>query len=165
MEALLDKERKNYHKFLLESGILTIDKEGIPSNADKSSALSIKIAKGIAARLMAGTAERTVGQTAGAKFEFANMEFLLKTFPKLQHIRPGEWNITKLGNRNSVKISSFAQYEHLEYLNRIIESDSKLAASMGNDYIVSPDIVIYRCVLEDKDINIPQIIVNDSVAK
>lgn len=47
MEALLTGERKKYHKSLLEKGILTINGSGVPSNADKSSKLSISIAKGI----------------------------------------------------------------------------------------------------------------------
>ena len=57
MEALLAIERKKYHKALLEKGVLTIDKDGVPSNADKSSKLSITIANGIAQALMAETAE------------------------------------------------------------------------------------------------------------
>ena len=59
MEALLAIERKKYHKALLEKGVLTIDKDGVPSNADKSSKLSITIANGIAQALMAETAEKT----------------------------------------------------------------------------------------------------------
>ena len=58
MEALLAIERKKYHKALLEKGVLTIDKDGVPSNADKSSKLSITIANGIAQALMAETAEK-----------------------------------------------------------------------------------------------------------
>ena len=85
------------------------------------------------------TAEKAVGQTSGAKFELVNMEFLLCTFPKLQNIRPGNWHIVKLGNRNSIRASSFAQYEHLEYLSKLTEADARLAASMGNDYMVAPD--------------------------
>lgn len=135
MDALLAIERKKYHKALLEKGVLTIDKDGIPSNADKSSKLSVSIASGIAQALMAETAEKAVGQTTGAKFELVNMEFLEATFPKLQNLRPGNWHIIKLGNRNSIKTSSFVQYEHLEYLGELTEKDAKLAASMGNDYM------------------------------
>jgi len=165
MKALLSTERKRYHKLLLENGVLTIDTNGIPSNADKSSKLSVSIARYIAEELMAETAEKSVGQTAGAKFEFVNMEFLSATFPKLQNLRPGVWHIVKLGNRNTIKTSSFAQYEHLEYLNRLTETDAKLAASMGNDYMVSPDVVIYREAVDDSDINQNQIIVDDDTAK
>ncbi len=165
MDALIAEERKNYHKALLENGVLTVDSRGIPSNADSSSKLSIAIAKGIADRLMAETHDKIVGQTSGAKFEQINMEFLNATFPKLQNIRPGEWRIAKLGNRNSIKTSSFAQYEHLDYLMRLIAYDTKLAASMGNDYMVAPDVVIYRELVDDSEINSDQEIVNSSVSK
>lgn len=99
MDALLERERKRYHRSLLDNGVLTIDKNGIPSNADKSSKLSVSIAKGIAERLMAENHEKAVGQTSGAKFEQINMDFLNNTFPYLQNLRPGKWHIVKLGNR------------------------------------------------------------------
>ncbi len=165
MEALLAIERKKYHKALLEKGVLTIDKDGVPSNADKSSKLSITIANGIAQALMAETAEKAVGQTAGAKFELVNMEFLEATFPKLQNLRPGNWHIIKLGNRNSIKTSSFVQYEHLEYLSELTEKDAKLAASMGNDYMVAPDVVIYQDAIEDSEINKNLLIVDSTTSK
>lgn len=163
MESLIAQERKKYHESLLREGVLTIDKNGIPSNADKSSKLSVSIALGIANRLMAETHDKSVGQTSGAKFEQLNMEFLSNTFPKLQNLRPGMWHITKLGNRNSMKTSSFAQYEHLDYLNRLTAYDRKLAASMGNDYMVAPDVVVYRDTVSDEDINGAQVFVDDTV--
>lgn len=163
MEALIVQERKRYHESLLREGVLTIDKNGVPSNADKSSKLSIKIALGIANRLMAEVHDKSVGQTSGAKFEQLNMEFLTNTFPKLQNLRPGVWHITKLGNRNSMKTSSFAQYEHLDYLNRLTAYDRKLAASMGNDYMVAPDVVVYRETVSDEEINNTQVFVDNTV--
>lgn len=163
MESLIAQERKRYHESLLREGVLTIDKNGIPSNADKSSKLSVSIALGIANRLMAETHDKSVGQTSGAKFEQLNMEFLTNTFPQLQSLRPGVWHITKLGNRNSMKTSSFAQYEHLDYLNRLTAYDRKLAASMGNDYMVAPDVVVYRDTVSDDEINEDQVFVDDTV--
>lgn len=163
MEALIAVERKRYHERLLQEEVLTIDKSGVPSNADRASKLSISIASGIANRLMADTQEKAVGQTSGAKFEQLNMEFLAATFPKLQHLRPGKWTITKLGNRNAIKTSSFAQYEHLDYLTRLMAYDSKLAASMGNDYMVAPDVVVYRDAEQDDEINRSEVFVDDKV--
>lgn len=164
MDALIAEARKNYHQNLLQSGVLTIDTKGIPSNADSSSRLSIAIAKGIAEQLLAETHEKAVGQTSGSKFEQLNMQFLAETFPFLQNIRPGNWHIVKLGNHNAIKTSSFSQYEHLEYLSKLTETDAKLAASMGNDYMVAPDVVIYRDLLTDDEINSDQLIVDDSVS-
>lgn len=165
MNALIAEARKNYHKSLLESGVLTIDGRGIPSNADSSSKLSIAIAQGIANQLLAQTHEKALGQTSGAKFEQLNMQFLMDTFPNLQNLRPGKWHIVKLGNRSAIKTSSFAQYEHLDYLSKLTENDAKLAASMGNDYMVAPDVVIYRDTVSDDEINTPQIIVDNTVSK
>lgn len=162
MNVLIVEERKKYHRSLLENGVLTVDKNGIPSNADSSSRLSIAIAKGIAEQLMVETHEKAVGQTSGAKFEQINMEFLSNTFPKLQNIRPGDWHIIKLGNRNTIKTSSFAQYEHLDYLNRLIAYDTRLASSMGNDYMVAPDVVVYREPVDDAVINASALVVDDS---
>lgn len=163
MEAIIAQERKKYHESLLRVGVLTIDKSGIPSNADKSSKLSVSIALGIANRLMAETHDKSVGQTSGARFEQLNMEFLANTFPKLQNLRPGVWHIAKLGNRNSMKTSSFAQYEHLDYLNHLTNNNRKLAASMRNDYNVNPDVVVYRDTVTDEEINKTQIFVDDTV--
>ena len=160
MIALIAEARKKYHESLLDNGVLTIDKNGVASNADSSSKLSIAIAKGIADRLMAETHEKSVGQTSGAKFEQINMEFLEDTFPKLQNLRPGEWS-----NRNSIKTSSFAQYDHLEYLSRLMDYDAKLQTIMGNDYIVAPDVVIYRELVSDAEINKNEIVVDDKTCK
>lgn len=165
MEVLIAEARKRYHKSLLENGVLTVDGKGIPSNADSSSKLSIAIAQGIANQLLAEIHDKAVGQTSGAKFEQLNMQFLMDTFPNLQNLRPDKWHIVKLGNRSAIKTSSFAQYEHLDYLNKLTENDAKLAASMGNDYMVAPDVVIYRDTVSDEEINTLRIIVDDSVCK
>lgn len=165
MDVLIAKARKTYHHELLSNRILTVDKYGIPSNADSSSKLSIKIAKHIADQLMAEVHEKAVGQTSGSKFELATMNFISRTFMLMQHLRPGKWHISKLGNRNSVKTSSFAQYEHLEYLNQLTMNDAQLAASIGNDYMVAPDIVIYRETECDDVINDGTLIIDDTVCR
>lgn len=164
MQALIAEARRKYHAGLLSNGVLTIDSKRVPSNADSSSKLSIAIAQGIACRLMAGEQKKALGQTAGAKFEQLNMEFIEATFPYLQNLRPGKWHIAKLGNRNSIKTSSFAQYEHLDYLSQLTQGDARLAASMGNDYMVAPDVVVYRETEPDEVINDQQVLVDDSVS-
>lgn len=163
MNALIAEARKKYHQSLLSNGVLTVDKRGVPSNADSSSKLSINIARGIAGLLMAEVHEKAVGQTSGAKFEQINMDFLSDTFLYLQNLRPGKWHIAKSGNRNAIKTSSFSQYEHLEYLNQLTRNDARLAASMGNDYMVAPDVVIYREPERDDVINSNAVIVDDTV--
>lgn len=163
MNAFIAEARKSYHKELLSNGVLTVDSKGIPSNADSSSKLSIGIALGIANMLMAETHDKAVGQTSGAKFEQISMQFLAETFPRLQNLRPGKWHIAKLGNRNTIKTSSFSQYEHLDYLNLLTKNDARLAASMGNDYMIAPDVVVYRDTEPDETINKEAAIIDDSV--
>lgn len=145
--------------------VLTVDNNGVPSNADSSSKLSIKIAQGIAEKLIAEVREKSIGQTSGARFEQVNMHFLNATFPMLQNLRPGKWHIIKLGNVSTVKTSSFAQYEHLDYLNKLTKTDSQLASCIGNDYMVSPDVVIYRETEDDNYINSADTIVDASVCR
>ena len=165
MNALIAEAREKYHKELLAQNVLSISKDGVASNADKSSKLSIRIAYDLAEQLGAGTQEKSVGQTAGSFFEQINMQFLRDTFPRLQNLRPGKWHIEKLGNRNSIKTSSFAQYEHLDYLNELTNKDPRLAASMGNDYMVAPDIVVYRETESDDVINTGHDIVNEQICR
>ena len=167
-KALLSNERSKFHKALLDV-ILSVDDIGIPSNADKSNRLSVAIAKGIHARLLASAKEnwqvnedtgtytqsrtKAKGQTSGNIFEEKVMEYLAATFPKLQHIRPGKWHILKLGNQSQIKTSDFAQYEHLAYLNDLTKTNAQLAAVLGNDYMVAPDVIVYRELYEDDELN------------
>lgn len=167
MDAIISEARRNYHRRLLEGGVLTLDANGIASNADSGNRLSKTIARGLVESLEfdAQIQQKTVAQTSGANFEQVNMKFLQETFPFLQNLRPGKWHISKLGNRNSIKASSFAQYEHLEYLARLTETDAKLAASLGNDYMVAPDVVVYREPEPDEFINADRLIVDDNTCK
>ena len=122
MDALIAKARKEYHSELLHRGVLAINAQGIATNADKDSVASVSIARGIADRLLAETDERIAGQTSGKAFEEITMMFIKSTFPKLQHLRPGKWEIKKLGNRSKIKTSAFAQYEHLAYLTELTKT-------------------------------------------
>ncbi len=165
MDALIAEARKEYHSELLRRGVLAINAQGIATNADKDSAASVSIAKGIADRLLAETDERIAGQTSGKAFEEITMLFIKSTFPKLQHLRPGKWEIKKLGNRSKIKTSAFAQYEHLAYLTELTKANRKLSAMIGNDYMVAPDIVVYRGLCTDEEINAPMIVVDDTLSK
>ena len=137
----------------------------IPSNADKDNAPSVAIARGIAERLSAETGERSPGQTSGTAFEEIIASFIKATFPRIQHLRPGKWEVKKLGNRNKVKTSEFAQYEHLAYLTELTKANKRLSAMIGNDYMVAPDIVVYRNLYSDEEINTPTKLVDSSVCK
>lgn len=165
MDALIAEARKEYHSELLRRGVLAINAQGIATNADKDSAASVSIARGIADRLLAETDERIAGQTSGKAFEEITMLFIKSTFPQLQHLRPGKWEIKKLGNRSKIKTSAFAQYEHLAYLTELTKANRKLSAMIGNDYMVAPDIVVYRGLCTDEEINFPMLVVDDTLSK
>lgn len=156
--------RKAYHTRLLR-GVLTTNDKGVPSNADKDSKLSVKIAFNIATQLESETGERLAGQTSGSEFESINAEYVRDTFLKMNHIRPGEWEIKKISSRNRLTIASFEQYGHLNALDAAAKANPELAAALGSDYTISPDVIIIRHLLEDSKINAPGPIVDESVSR
>lgn len=171
MEALIEKARFDFHKRLFETNTLNLNSKGVVSNADTSSNSSKKIARKVIDILLEeqkheiNVSEKINGQTLGKQFEVLTMEFLSNTFPQLQNLRPGAWHILQLGNNNRLKTSDFEQYEHLAYLSELTAENARLAAALGNDYLVAPDVVIYKDLLEDEFINIKQEIVSNNVCK
>lgn len=162
--ALIARERAWLHSEIIRTGTLAINAGGIATNADKGNKPSREIAAGLARRLMSETHERQAGQTSGSNFEVLLAEFVNRTFPRLQHVRPGEWEVIQLGNRSAMKTSSFVQYEHLEYLQELTSANAKLKTILGNDYMVVPDVVVYRHPIEDSKLNNPFPVVDDSVS-
>ncbi len=171
MDALIAQTRFRYHEQLFDSDTLTISPAGVASNADISS----KSSKDISGRILEiltentahslHTANKISSQTLGKQFEKITMQFLRDTFPHLQELRPGRWTILQLGNNNKLKTSDFAQYEHLAYLSALTEQNAQLAAALGNDYLVAPDVVIYRDLYEDAEINASQPIVDNEISR
>lgn len=156
--------RRAFHASLLDS-ILTINGAGVASNADKDSKTSVAIAKGIADRLKAETVgERSAGQTSGSQFESACAAFVKDTFLKLSHLRPGAWDVHQVGGRSRLEIAKYEQYAHLIALDRAAKSDPELAAALGSDYTITPDIVVSRDTEDDAAINAPIRLVDASVA-
>lgn len=164
-DAILEERRWQFHKNLIESGVLSKTESLIASNADSSNAPSRDIALLVADKIGAQTRPKLPGQTAGTLFEQYTMEYIANTFPLFQHMRPGKWTVLNLGNQNAIKTSDFSQYEHLAYLNHIINQNKKLSTMLGNDYMVAPDIVVYRDLYTDEEINAPDCFVNDHVSR
>ena len=171
MDALIANAIFHFHKQLFETNTLTLTSVGVASNADTSSRGSKAIARRIVDILVdeqhhaISTVDKISGQTLGKQFETLTMEFLRETFPQLQNLRPGSWTILQHGNNNKLKTSDFAQYEHLAYLNALTTQNAQLAAALGNDYLVAPDVVVYRDLYEDTEINASQCIVDDDTGK
>lgn len=171
MNTLIANARFHFHKQLFETNTLTLTATGVASNADTSSRSSKAIARKIIDILVeeqshaVSTVDKISGQTLGKQFEILTMEFLRETFPYLQNLRPGNWTILQLGNNNRLKTSDFAQYEHLAYLNELTMQNAQLAAALGNDYLVAPDIVVYRNLCDDSEINANQYVVDTEICR
>lgn len=155
--------RRAFHAALLKD-TLTTNEKGIVSNADGSNATSRNIAKGIAELLKAETiGERIAGQTSGNQFEGHCANFVRQTFLTLGHLRPGIWDIHQVSGRNRLEIARYEQYAHLVALDQAARQDRQLAAALGSDYTITPDIVVVREPEHDEVINSTRLLIDDSV--
>jgi hypothetical protein len=72
----------------------------VASNADGNQKTSVGIAKHIADVLEAKTIpQKLKGQRAGTQFELAVASFLDETFPLLQTLRSGTWEVINVGGK------------------------------------------------------------------
>lgn len=162
--AWFAEARREFHAALLQN-TLTTNALGVVSNADGSNAASRLIAKGIATRLKAETiGERIAGQTSGNQFEGICAHFVKSTFLRLFYLRPGQWDVHQVSGRNRLEIARYEQYAHLVALDRAARNDAELAAALGSDYTITPDIVVARATEHDVVINKPTMLVDDTVA-
>jgi hypothetical protein len=163
--AFFTEARRSFHAALLER-VLRANEAGIPSNADSNNAASIAIANGILSRLGAeATGARLAGQMSGNQFEAITCNLIRQTFPHLTHLRPGEWTIQQITGRDRTAIARFEQYAHLIALDKAARRDPELAAALGNDYTITPDIVVVRGLEPDERINAKELIVDQEVSK
>lgn len=160
-KGFFTEARLRFHASLLRS-VLTIDSLGVPTNADRHSPASVQIAKGILG-LVGSTASgyRLAGQSSGRKFETICTEFIRETFLRLTHLRPGLWEVASVGSRNRLLLAQYEQYAHLVALDRAARKDPELAAALGNDYTMTPDIIVSRAPEEDRRINVRGKLVDD----
>lgn len=158
-------ERARFHASLLGQ-VLSTDDAGKPTNADGSNAASVAIAAGILRRIGESQERaRVPAQTSGKKFEEACGDFVRATFTALGALRPGVWNIRQVGGRNRLAIAEYDQFSHLIALDKAAKSDPELAAVLGNDYTITPDVVVERMPEPDEVINSPNAIVDGRVAQ
>lgn len=163
-EPLFTEERTKLHAELLAT-ILAIDEAGVPSNADKGNKASAAIATGVAERLKWEVSrERSAGQTSGNQFEALCATFIRSTFTRLAHLRPGSWDVRQLNSRASLAIAGYEQYAHLRALDEAAKKYPELAAALGSDYTIAPDLVVLRTPEPDAVINAHELLVDDQVA-
>ncbi len=124
------------------------------SNADFSNRASLEISNRVV--------EAIVGRVSGAKapaqslgdiFERHIAEFLRTTFLALPHLRPGKWQVDQITKRSVEAVAACEQYSHLGDLAAFCSQYKELAAALGNDYAVSPDVIITRETEADEVIN------------
>lgn len=155
--------RKRFHAALLKT-TLTTNPAGIVSNADSSNTTSKAVASGIAKLLKSETVgERIAGQTSGNQFEGICAAFVQETFSKLNHLRPGLWDVHQVSGRNRLEIAKYEQYAHLVALDKAAKTNPELAAALGSDYTITPDIVVARATEPDAAINAAGFLIDDSV--
>lgn len=90
-------------------------------------------------------------------------EFVRQTFVHLNHLRPGNWDIHQVSGRNRLEIARYEQYAHLVALDAASKRDPQLAAALGSDYTITPDIVVVRDTESDLAINQNTFLVDNSV--
>jgi len=161
--------RSRFHQRLckevirLTKGTNGDDEIQYPNFADKGNRASIQIAKAIVERLGCKLGSETIaGQRKGGRFEEIVKDFLEESFAELSHLRPGAWRYS-----TQLPISLFDQYEHLAPIDRIVKASEELTSALGQDYIITPDILIGRVPVSDDEINRDAKLVSssDSIAK
>lgn len=153
--TLIGRCRLDFHT-ALTSSVLTLDSRGTPNIADTSSEGSKRIAKGFVEKLgIPMTQGKEAGQTSGRKFEETVADFLRASFLKLGHLRAGDWEVWDRRSDQSVQISNFEQYEHIGRLLKVINLDPMVAAALGADYLITPDVVVVRHPMGEDVLNAP----------
>lgn len=151
---IIEKLRREYHKNLA-THVVSIDKGGIPNNADRHSKISVSLARGIFDAMQVKISKvKSVGQTAGKEFERVTANFLEKAFKYLNHLRYGKYRFF-IGK----SIEAFEQYEHIAILSESLNANKELRTILG-DYIINPDIVVGKCPVKDTEINTKEEIIN-----
>lgn len=160
VEGWLSEARREFHATLL-GGILTRSDKGVPSNADKDSRVSVALADAILEQLgNVQTAAKLPGQTAGADFEGVSAGYVRLCLDRLSHLRPGSFFVEKGGG-----IARFDQYAHLAELDAIAKATPAIAAALGSDYLIKPDIVVGRYPEPDETINSAGMLVDNRTGK
>lgn len=147
MTATISQLRSLYHETLCQK--VFCRNGGVPNISDKNSKASVEIAKAMISRIPnLLPLEIPTGQTSRIFFEQITRDFLENSFLLIQHLRPGKWVFSI-----NESISNFDEYEHLAYLQRMLKKDPEWAAALGGDYIITPDILVGRYPISDREIN------------
>lgn len=160
MSSFFLRERQAYHGAIFVR-LVKIDKNGVPNFADSSSKSSSEIARRIARKIGGRVSRRLrpTAQASGVLFEDLTRVFIKNCFSRLKHLRSGDWGMLR-----KVEIANFYQYAHLIEISKAAEDNPQLATVLGSDYIIKPDIVVFRKAVEDAEINKDEVLVDGSCA-
>lgn len=170
----LAEQRRRFHASLLENNTLGINKNGVVSIADEKNKSSEQFASSIYEQILVSTRDerlrgqtnRLPGQRAGRQFEVAVTSFLENTFPLLSSLRPGSWHIENLGSsRTGLGVAGYVPYRHLEDLQKAVLASPELRTVIGNNYVISPDILIAREPEADDNIESGGIVLSGDTAR
>jgi hypothetical protein len=128
----------------------------VPTNADKDSSISVRIADGVAKRLRVKRGDPMEGQPAGAFFERQVRRFLdsmLRHLSGKEGVRPGIFEVRQVPRQDRLALARYEQYAHLKVVQDHKDKSNELAAALGSDYLVSSDVVVERASPSDADID------------
>lgn len=120
---------------------------GAVSIADVDNASSIRIAWEWASHLPGPFAAGQPSQDSGKLFQFAVRDFLQSSFELGNDLRPGNWEW-----KTEYAAAHFDQYAHLNDIRSALEQNRELRTIFSEQYLVVPDIVVYRRPISAKDV-------------
>ena len=109
------------------------------SIADIDNGSSLCIAWEWASRLPGVFSAGEPSHDSGKLFQFAVRDFLESGFKLGHELRPGDWQW-----KTEYPVSHFDQYAHLSEIREALERDKELRTIFSEQYLVVPDIVVYR---------------------
>jgi len=115
--------------------------------ADVGNQSSCLIAKKWADLLPGNLGNENACQSTGTSFEDITKDFLEKAFSLLIDLRPGLW-----GWARHSPVDQYDQYYHLKLVEEFLDNNPHLKATLGEDYIINPDIVVYREPINPEDL-------------
>ncbi|MBD8199129.1 restriction endonuclease [Pantoea agglomerans] len=166
MKGLITFKRDEFHRQLIMDGTWSFSRfnkfntDRIASNADMGQKTSVMLSNNLLDKISQRLTipiiiheKKKDGQTVGHEFENACATFIRETFPKLNMLRPGKWDVQKVLQRNNGVLGQYEQYAHLTELAKLAHEHDTLKNFLGDGYTIAPDIIISREPEDDLVIN------------